>query len=821
MAQGSVFWSAPRSTTVQMGAMSGGGYMKDIDLSPDGLTRLMTYDSGAAFIWDFSASRWANILSQDRLPVAYQNWGQQANLAYMFTAYSLVCAPSRSQRLYMVLFSNPGGGGNTPGLVWKSDNRGEKWTDTGFRLPATLPSTRGFGPLMAVDPANQDVVYVSSIGGAVFRTTDGFVANFECLNRTGGVLEGVLIGANSSATDTSGTTLHFASSPAGVPQSGFAVWATDVDRPLALPSAFQATAAGATTVTVSVAIPASPGVQSGDLITFGNCACIVFDPASGTTGGRTNGIYIGWGYGATAVYHSTNAGVSFAATTGGPAQVKRLNCSSDGHLYACDFTTGTAASNTTNAWGYDGATWTNFTAAPAPSGNNWNSCSSDPGNPGRVVFQVLSGGFQVSGDYGATWYSSIASQPIRSASDVPWLATTLEGRPGAASYQTNGAVVYDPATPGLAWTVEGIGAWTWTPPVQASPPASQGMSSVNIGQQSLIVDQILKPPGQPLLAAVQDRMCLQLVSLTDEPANDCGLSQSTGIIGSGWGIDYAKSDPTYIALLVGQNIYVSTSSGAYNTFVKKTAQVPGANNGGCVAVQTTTNMVWFPANNGTPGYTTDGGDSWSSCLFDGSTISTGWNNSLFNNRHIVCCDYVDSNTYYAYNFTNGANGGLWRSTDGGANWTNMSGGISNLPPTASVDVQLVAVPGNQGHLFYANGSQFNTSKQLFRSVDAGATWQLVTSTGIAWQVAPGLAGAGQNYPAIFMTGTIAGDSQMGVFRADGFTGDTAVMPTWTRLCYAPGKNMSPSKTLCGDLETYGRFYLGTGSVGYSYGTLVA
>jgi hypothetical protein len=305
--------------------------------------------------------------------------------------------------------------------------------------------------------------------------------------------------------------------------------------------------------------------------------------------------------------------------------------------------------------------------------------------------------------------------------------------------------------------------------------------------------------------------------VTEEPETDFGIMRLNGGISHGWAIDYAKNDPRFLALLVGTYLWFSSDSGV--TWARCKSQVASVNAGGAIAVQTCENMVWFPANNGTPGYTVDSGNTWRSCSFAGSPLNTGWSFSMYLNRHIVVADLVDPYTYYAFNYNQGAIGGLWRTIDGGAAWTNMSGGLGALLATGSPDCQLVAVPGHQGHLMFGAGSAYNNNFPLMRSIDAGASWHRVATSGTCWQVAAGRPAPGAAYPAAYFSGTLPQDPEPGLFRSDDFSADPRRMPSWARLCHAPAGNMDTSKTLCADQDVYGRFYLGFGSSGYAYGAL--
>jgi photosystem II stability/assembly factor-like uncharacterized protein len=795
----------------RQGSLSGGGYDQGISISDDGSTMLLCYDSANAWIWNNSTDQWDNVFSQDRMPAGFDNWGGvSASVAAGFNANAIVCAPSDGDRVYAIV-QHAGGGSIEPTMVWRSIDRCATWEDTEYRLPSRITTPRGLGPKMAVDPANPDVVYLTDAAGVIHRTDDGG----DTWERPTELTDLLISAVATGATAADGNVLTFASTPADVQtRNNFTVYAANISRLNGLTIGNSVSSANGTTVTMAldIATPSAPGtVEIGDTIVFGNAAGIAFDRSSGTTGGKTNVIYIGWAYGASAVYVSDDAGATWEATVDGPAKVRRIDCSSDGVLYACSYLQAAGFETTDagqkNVWRYQEGTWTNFTAAAVTGaqGNVWNGVAADPLNAGNVVAVRDSGTFRMSTDYGTNWTTPNPTGPVRVADDSPWLATTLE------SFQTNGAIMFDPVVEDKVWVVMGIGCWYFTPPYAAT---SISIISQNKNHQGLIVDEIVKPPGGDLIVAVQDRAALRLPNPLVEPENDSGIMAVNGGITHGWAVDYAKSDPTFIALIANSNVWVSTDGG--DTWTKKTAQIPSVNSGGAIAAQTPLNIVWFPANDAPPGYTTDGGANWSSCLFAGNTLSTGWSFSVFNNRHIMVADLVDPDTYYAYNYNSAVStGGLWRSTDSGANWSRMHDG-TGLLKTGSQNMNMIAIPGKEGHLMLSAGSAFNNGTALFRSVDAGTTWDEVTNTDICWCVAVGKAAPGADYPTIFFSGKLTGDADLGVFMATDFTDDPEEMPTWTRLSEAPADSMDVSKSLCGDPDRHGSVYVGFGSTGYAF-----
>ena len=109
---------------------------------------------------------------------------------------------------------------------------------------------------------------------------------------------------------------------------------------------FVTTNGGASWQSVS-AVPAEPTGSSGD---YPGITGIVFDPALGVTGGKTNTIFAA-SYG-NGVYESTNGGASWSAI-GGPSNVQYAAVSSTGVYYAVN-----AGYGNSSLWSYTNGTWT-------------------------------------------------------------------------------------------------------------------------------------------------------------------------------------------------------------------------------------------------------------------------------------------------------------------------------------------------------------------------------------------------------------------------------------------------------------------------------
>ena len=147
--------------------LGGGGYVVDLDFSRDGRTRLARTDVHGAYIWDDRGGEWKQLLTAKSLPPGDRliRGGSGAGV------YAVRVAPGNSSRLYMVAPAYTG----VPSHVYRSDDRGAHWVQTALApVEMSVQSEgRSYGPKMAVDPANPDIVIVGDSAGRFHRTADG------------------------------------------------------------------------------------------------------------------------------------------------------------------------------------------------------------------------------------------------------------------------------------------------------------------------------------------------------------------------------------------------------------------------------------------------------------------------------------------------------------------------------------------------------------------------------------------------------------------------------------------------------------------------
>jgi hypothetical protein len=162
-------------------------------------------------------------------------------------------------------------------------------------------------------------------------------------------------------------------------------------------------------------------------------------------------------------------------------------------------------------------------------------------------------------------------------------------------------------------------------------------------------------------------------------------------------------------------------------------------------------------------------------------------------------------TFYAYNDSKG----LYRTTDGGSNWTLIKSG--QISQCSGFNAKIKTVPGKSGHLFFTAGSCKPGNTPFSRSIDGGISWRAIPGILDVYDFGFGKEAASGAYPTVFIAGWVK--RVWGVWRSDD---DCA---TWTRIGDFPLNSLDAIKAVEGDPNIYGRVYLGFQGSGYAYGDI--
>ena len=528
---------------------------------------------------------------------------------------------------------------------------------------------------------------------------------------------------------------------------------------------------------------------------------IAYDPTS-TSNGATPVVYVSSeGNG---VYRSTDGGASFSLMPGSPLSARHMVCDKLGRLWVSDG----AASGNLRRW-VSGA-WSSL----GPTNIPVKTIAIDPANSNRVVLASAGGGIVQSFDGGATWTDVYnpnypAGSGVRVATDIPWLAWTNE------NYMTSGAMQFDPTATNKLYFAEGIGVW-WT-----NPPATYtgfNWNSQSVGIEQLVSNQFITPPTGGALYMAWDRPVFRITNPDVFPSTH-GPNNKNAII-MGWAGDYAPDNSSLIVAMmnnygIDQSGYSTDGGTTWSQFGSIPPEVLGSGKiGGSIVAGSSNNFVWASSNNGNVWYTNDRGSTWAQSSIPGvpTTGETGWGWVFYLHRPILAADKVNLGTIYIYNYKT-PYWGLYRSTNGGATFTRVFTG--EIAPASSYNAKLYSVPGNAGHLFFTSGQQDGASpapSALMRSTDGGATWTQVPNVLECYACGFGKAATTGGYPAIYIAGYLSG--KWGIYRSD----DNA--STWVNLGANPLGNADQIKTISGDMQVYGKVYVGFGGSGGAYGMLV-
>ena len=360
---------------------------------------------------------------------------------------------------------------------------------------------------------------------------------------------------------------------------------------------------------------------------------IAFDPTSQVNENKTQTIYVSsYGHG---VYASSDGGMNWQTTKGGPTTQRRMIVDQKGTVWLVDDSGG--------AFKYAASTWSQLHAIAFG-----NSVAVDPTNASNIVLMNTDGALNESVDGGSTWTHVSRNNLV--ASDVPWLAWTNQ------SFFANADMAFDSSASNKLYLAQGTGVWyTGITTVESSIT----WTSQNVGIEELVANWIVSPPGGGAILTAWDRPVFA-VSNPDTYPSRHGINNVNAIV-HGWSADWASSAPGTIVVIANTfggpdtSGYSSDGGRTWKLFESNAPATANLTAGGCISASTPTNFVWVPMDNApkgnSPWYTMDGGRSWVPARIPGvpATGITGWGFAYYLSRQICAADRVTENTFYIYN----------------------------------------------------------------------------------------------------------------------------------------------------------------------------
>lgn len=549
----------------------------------------------------------------------------------------------------------------------------------------------------------------------------------------------------------------------------------------------------------------------------------VFDPRTGSAGKATQTIYVGVANLTTSIYRSTDGGNTWAAVPGQPTGFLPHHAvlSSDGFLYITyNNNAGPYDGTSGDVWKYNTATgaWTLISPVPSTDTANdyfgYGGLAIDAQHPQTIMVTALNSWWPDtmvwrSTNGGTTWtriwdFTSYPNRSLRYTQDIsaaPWLnfgvTNPVPPVPSPKLGWMVGSIAIDPFNSdhmlyGTGATLYGSNNLTqWDAGNQITiSVAAQGI------EEAAVTGLVSPPTGTAhLYSTLGDISGFVHASLTTSPP----AMYSIPFAGSYTSIDYAELNPSFLVIVgngnptanppVRSSGFTFNAGGSWFQGNNDPAGL-GTNGGGTVAAAAdASRVVWAPNGLGAF-FSTDNGNTW--------TASTG-----LPAGGSVTSDRVNPKKFYAF-----ANATFYVSTDGGVTFNATA--ATGLPKSGD-PVRFKAVPGIEGDVWLAGGSNASGVYGLWHSINSGASFTKLANMDKADTIGFGMPASGQTYPALFSSAQVAG--VRGIFRSDNEGA------SWIQINDPQHQWGSTNAAITGDPRIYGRVYLSTNGRGIIYGDI--
>jgi xyloglucan-specific exo-beta-1,4-glucanase len=518
---------------------------------------------------------------------------------------------------------------------------------------------------------------------------------------------------------------------------------------------------------------------------------IAFDPSSGTVNGKTQVIYAG--VSGKGIYRTTDGGTTWQLLSGGASSdlvPQQGVVTSKGELIATFYKHKNDPRGA--VWKFNKTLWQDITPE---KGKNYSAVAIDPKKPDTifvVTYPMTPNTIYRSDNGGANWIT------LKNSLDkVSWW-------PDWSFWTLTGGIAVSPFHPGQVWLTNGIGVWKTEDGYGQNVKWS---AMVNGIEETVTFDAISTPNGASLISAIADFDGFRHESLDSFPLHSHGGSFNTTT-----SIAYSSGNPNFV-VSVGASHHdpKKMRAGFSNDNARTWQKFPSIEKGthpedlvfGNIAVSATDtrNMVWQPSNGKPPYFTKDGGSTWERItFFEQEKIAWGAHTHLWNRQQALAADSVRSGTFYIYHYINGL---LLRSDDGGKTWQIVN---KTLPVGVWNGANVKSVPGMAGEVWVSL-----KEKGLYRSSNFGNDFVKVAMVDEAQVLGFGKAPAKVSHPTVFIQGKVKGE--VGVFRS------TNLGSTWVKVTDYPKGYLGEPRILAGDMNVFGRVFLGTDGNGFIYGQL--
>ena len=531
---------------------------------------------------------------------------------------------------------------------------------------------------------------------------------------------------------------------------------------------------------------------------------VLFDTQSGTIKGQTKRIYVfvdGAG-----VYKSENAGGSWQNISfGSNANFYDAEISKQGVVYTC----GTLSGKSMGLRRYATGKWTNIASTSAQT-KTIGEIAIDPFNENRIL--TFSSGFSetartLNATSGTVTWAKISNK--KTAPNIPWMAWS------DVEWFSMGEVVFDTKIKNKVWIAHGVGTWNIT---DDSKTSQHTWVENSAGQEHMVSNDLVALPDDKVVTSHWDRKIFFHEDMDEYPETHHPNRE----FGSAWDMDQSPQDPNFLVAVIEDHrhcgeVCTSNESGfstdggrSWNKFESLPPGGETEKKFGNLAINAKdkNNIVWLRGNSHAGNlppdlyYTTNRGKSWKKATLPGAD-SKCCLTANFHRRSALTADRVLANTFYIHDYITG---NIYTSSNKGATWKRYN----RVLPAGSFHNTLIAVPGKAGHLLWSDGhhSAHQGIDPAMRSTDGGKTWKALPGTDKVIRIATGKPAPESTYPTIFIQGEVKGDF--------GYHMSIDQGNTWQKIGENPTGIFDRAKVLKGDMNVFGRLYVGFAGNGFVY-----
>jgi len=464
--------------------------------------------------------------------------------------------------------------------------------------------------------------------------------------------------------------------------------------------------------------------------------------------------------------------------------------------------------------------WSELSPNFGSSGNMANALAVDPANPKRIFAIGTGSSVSRSLDGGATWIS--LGNCLSFANTFGWLPQQVKG--SSEGWRLNGGIFFDSKS--RLWVPQGNeGVLTAVPSAEdcetSANPIKWTIDSKGIEEFVTHDVAFLPGSGDQMVVAIEDATAFLIKNPDNFDAVHANLQ--TQLISNGTGLAFCPNAGNYVAVASADIHHTSSgkdfsgySTDGGKTWTRFPAQPPGAK-AGSIAVSRrdgwgdgADHLVWYPLGNRPPHWSNDGGKTWTqgngfplkaNGSFD-KDISGYWNGAL--KQKALTADPHVPDRFFLYTIWGGA-ARLYRSDDGGRNWTPVPD--SGLP-AGGHHGQLAANPFVKNDYWFADGWESGGASGLWHSTD-GAAYSKVPGVDRAITLAVGKGSGGAE--AVYFYGRLTASPEWGVFRS------VDQGATWDRISYYPAGQIDFPSSMAASQETFGLVAIGLSGNSFVYG----